>query len=264
MDNENNSIHICEWCGKTFDIPEDEIKSKRFCCLKCKKSYISKKISEANNKRIANGTYIFNLEIYKKLHRKPDGWKCKDCDLIFETKRELYEHRYQVHNIKRRNRTNICPRCNQHYDGRLDAHRRICPAIRHDHKHTEETKKHLSEVRKKWLKEHPESHPWKRKDKYKSVPCEKLKDILRKDFNFVEEYTDKRWEHNYSIDIAFLDKKLGIEVNGDQHYNRDGTLIEYYQKRHNYLESQGWLIFEIYYIKCYKSNDIEQIKQSNY
>jgi len=117
-------------------------------------------------------------------------------------------------------------------------------------------------VRKEWLKNNPDKHPWKRKEKFKSVPCEHLKEILKKDFSFIEEYTDKRWKYNYSIDIAFLDKKLAIEVNGNQHYNLDGTLKDYYQKRHDYIVSQGWIVNEIHYTNCFKENEIEKIKES--
>lgn len=125
-----------------------------------------------------------------------------------------------------------------------------------------EDRKHLSNKRKEYLKNHPNEHPWKRNNKFKSKPCEHLKEILRKDFEFVEEYTDKRWQHNFSLDIAFLDKKLAIEVNGNQHYNNDGTLTEYYQKRHNYLESEGWLILEVHYAACYKEDKISEIKDA--
>ncbi|MCK9279295.1 MAG: hypothetical protein M0P71_01565 [Melioribacteraceae bacterium] len=41
--------------------------------------------------------------------------------------------------------------------------------------HTEETKKAISEKRKKWLADNPDKHVWKRKGKFKSEPCEVLK-----------------------------------------------------------------------------------------
>lgn len=126
--------------------------------------------------------------------------------------------------------------------------------------HTEEEKKKISEARKKYLREHPEKCHWRNKDKFKSVPCEKLKEILRKDYSFVEEYTDTRWEHNYSLDIAFLEKKLAIEVNGEQHYDKTGNLAPYYQKRHEYLTSQGWTVIELHYANCFNQESIEKIK----
>lgn len=127
---------------------------------------------------------------------------------------------------------------------------------------SEEVKKKISEGRKKWIRENPDKYPWKRKEgRFKSVPCEHLKEILHKEFNFVEEYTDETWEHKYSLDIAFPDNKIAIEVNGTQHYNRDGTLKDYYQKRHNYLESCGWKIMEVYYTHCFVEDKINEIKQ---
>lgn len=194
--------------------------------------------------------------------RRETGWKCKDCNKNFITKAKLYEHRHQIHKIKSYNRTNICPYCNNHYDGLLKIHKRICNGLHHGHSRLEETKQKISKGLKMWFKNNPDKHPWKRKEKFKSVPCEHLKEILKKDFNFIEEYTDKRWEHNYSIDIAFLDKKIAIEVNGNQHYNEDGTLKEYYQKRHDYLVSLGWIVNEIHYTNCYKEDKIEKIKMA--
>lgn len=70
---------------------------------------------------------------------------------------------------------------------------------------------------------------------------------------FVEEYSPFN-DYHYSIDIAFPDLKLGIEVNGNQHYNKNGELKSYYQERHNIFESRGWKILEVHYSKCYKVN----------
>ena len=116
---------------------------------------------------------------------------------------------------------------------------------------TDEQKKNLSEKRKQWLNEHKNEHPWKRSTKFKSIPCEKFKEFLTsKNINFVDEYTPFN-DYNFSIDIAFPEVKIGIEINGNQHYNSDGTLTEYYQNRHNILTERGWKIFEIHYSKCY-------------
>ena len=56
------------------------------------------------------------------------------------------------------------------------------------HTHTEETKKILSTKRKEWLNANPDKHVWKRHSKFKSVPCERLKEIIRSmGIEFVEE-----------------------------------------------------------------------------
>lgn len=112
---------------------------------------------------------------------------------------------------------------------------------------SEEAKRKISESRKKYLLENPDKHPWKNNKKYKSVPCEKVKDYLKsKGIVFVDEWCPIE-DRLYSIDIAFPDIKFGIEINGNQHYNRDGTLKEYYQKRHDEIVAAGWEILELHY-----------------
>lgn len=143
-------------------------------------------------------------------------------------------------------------------DSRRDESGKI--VIRKIYRHTEETKKLLSQKRKRWLKEHKDKHPWKNNTKFVSKPCEKLKEYLHdKGINFVDE-----WEPfddiYYSIDIAWPDEKIGIEVNGNQHYTNEGTLTPYYQKRHDLITAAGWKLFEVPYAYCYNLND-EKFKE---
>ena len=116
---------------------------------------------------------------------------------------------------------------------------------------SENTKKLLSEKRKQFLRNNPDKHPWKLKNKFKSEPCENFKKILRENnFSFIEEFTPN-CERNYSIDIVFPEKMIGIEINGNQHYERNGKLKQYYQDRHDYIESLGWKLYEIHYSLCF-------------
>lgn len=116
---------------------------------------------------------------------------------------------------------------------------------------SEEGRRNISIARKKYLETHKEEHPWKKNTKFLSIPCENLKNKLKElNISFIEEYSPFT-DYNYSLDIAFPDIKIGIEVNGNQHYNNDGTLREYYQKRHDIFISRGWSIYEIHYSKCY-------------
>lgn len=127
----------------------------------------------------------------------------------------------------------------------------------------ENIKNKISKSRIKFLKENPDKHPWKRSTKFKSEPCEHLKQLLKdKSYTFEEEFTDARWNHCYSLDIAFIDKKLAIEVNGNQHYKNDGTLTDYYQNRYDYLTSQGWNVLEIHYTWCYVEDKIKEIEEA--
>lgn len=128
-------------------------------------------------------------------------------------------------------------------------------------KQSEESKKKISEKRKEWLKNNPDKHPWRKSNKFKSVPCEKLKEFLKlKNIEFIEEYQALRDEGRYySIDVAFPDKKIGLEVNGNQHYNNDGTLKDYYKERQIFLENAGWKLYQLHYSICFKEGELNKI-----
>jgi transposase len=118
--------------------------------------------------------------------------------------------------------------------------------------HTDETKRNLSEKRKQWLKDNPDKHPWRNKDKFKSKPCEKVKEFLTQlNISYIEEYQPEIDSRSFSIDIALPDKMIALEINGNQHYERDGTLKAYYQERHDLLEANGWDVYEIHYSACF-------------
>jgi hypothetical protein len=129
------------------------------------------------------------------------------------------------------------------------------------HKVSSETKLLLSEKRKEWLSKNPDKHPWKNNDKFKSVPCEKLKEQLKdRGIIFEDEFTPLT-DRAFSIDIAFPEHKIGIEINGEQHYERDGSLKEYYRERHRLIEEAGWMLLEIHYSKSYKEDLVQLIEE---
>lgn len=134
--------------------------------------------------------------------------------------------------------------------------------------YTKEFKQKISNSRKKYLKENLDSHSWRSKNKFNSVPCEKLKKFLKeKNIDFIEEYQPLE-NRFFSIDIAIPEVMFGIEVNGEQHYNSDKSLKKYYQQRHDMIKSKGWTIYEIHYSKVYDdvflSNLIERIRKNNF
>lgn len=121
---------------------------------------------------------------------------------------------------------------------------------------SQEVKDKISNSRKFYLKNNPEKHPWKRKDKFISAPCEYLKKYFNDNkISFIEEWQPLE-DRFFSIDIAFPDIKFGLEINGNQHYNRDGTLKPYYQERHDLIEDTGWKLWEIHYSQCYNPDKI--------
>jgi very-short-patch-repair endonuclease len=120
-------------------------------------------------------------------------------------------------------------------------------------KHTEESKRKLSESRKRWLKENPDRHPWRSHNKFKSKPCENVKNYFKKiGILFVEEFNPQIKNRNFSIDIALPDKKIAIEINGNQHYEKTGELKPYYKERELLLEKNGWTVYQIHYSACFK------------
>ncbi len=124
---------------------------------------------------------------------------------------------------------------------------------------TQESKNKISISRKKWLVDNPDLHPWKRSDKFKSIPCEYLKSLFTSaNLKFVSELQplDDKF---YSIDIAFPDKLIAVEVNGNQHYNSDGSLKDYYKKRKDEIELSGWKVYDIPYQKVYDKNFVKDL-----
>lgn len=142
----------------------------------------------------------------------------------------------------------------------IKAERKYCSSrCRAHYTMTSDVREKISKSRKKYLKENPDKHPWRRKDKFISVPCEKLKESLKNaGFCFEEEWIAIT-SNSYSIDIAFPDIKLGIEVNGSQHYNRAGSLRPYYQSRHDKIEAEGWSLIEIHYTNCFKQKEVDRL-----
>lgn len=126
-------------------------------------------------------------------------------------------------------------------------------------KHTEETRKKISEKRKKWLKANPDKHVWKRHSKFKSIPCEKVKQFLSENkIRFLPEFTPLI-DRAFAVDIAFPEKMVCIEINGNQHYDATGKLKPYYQEKHNLITDAGWKIIEIHYSLCYNQEYISSL-----
>lgn len=195
-------------------------------------------------------------------------FKCKYCNKEFENAKKMAAHtKWCEQNPNRgkgvlKTKHRYCIVCGKEIIWNKKHRSKVCDdekcrkAIR---KHTDNYKKLMSEKRKKWLKEHPELHPWKNNKKFVSKPCEELKNILQ-NYNilFEEEFTpiDDRF---FSIDIFIPSKNLGLEVNGNQHYTKDGKLKTYYQQRHDIIEKSGIKLIEIHYSMIFNKNFIDEL-----
>lgn len=177
--------------------------------------------------------------------------KCKLCNFESDNVGILNNHIRWVH--KRAIKT--CPLCGESYN-KIRQHRATCSAVPHGpHRLTDAEKKHLSEVQKQLYKEHPEKY-FRGKT---SKPCEYLKSKLRElGYSFISEFQPLS-ERCFSIDICFPQWKFGIEVNGNFHYDENFKLKPYYQERHDLIESDGWVLWEVPYNLCYKDEFILEL-----
>lgn len=198
---------------------------------------------------------------------------CKICGKEFNNINGLSKHLNMLHNIKLLNyyityedlKIPTCPYCNKNSKIRTGISFQVtcgddsCISKCYYRKHNDETKKKISNKRLDYLKNNQNKHPWKNNKKFISKPCEYFKNILNKnDIQYVSEYSPL-YDRNFSIDIVLLNKKIGIEINGNQHYNNDKTLKSYYQNRKVLIEKEGWKLYDIHYSNVYKQEFINKI-----
>jgi len=124
---------------------------------------------------------------------------------------------------------------------------------------TVEKKLAMSILKKEYYKNNPDKHHWKSTNRSISKPCENFKRVIEEsNLFYIPEMTisDERF---FSIDISLPQYKIGIEINGNQHYESNGCLKEYYQKRHDYIVSLGWNLYELHYSLCFNDDVIKSI-----
>lgn len=200
-------------------------------CDKCGKEFEGKKAG-AHKRWCGNGATTKDRILKKK--------NCLECGQEFECRGYV-----KMTKINKKRESDFC-------SGKC----------RVSHTMTKDVRNKISKSRSKYLKENPDKHPWKKHDKFISEPCEILKDKLRNsNIEFEEEYSPLL-KKNYSIDVAFPSKKIGIEVNGNQHYESDRkTLLPYYENRNNDFKKEGWAMMEIHYLEVYSDTILEKINK---
>lgn len=271
-----NKTYICENCGC---IHNGNYGSGRFCSLHCRKSYCSKQqkhhechfniIPEEQSKKLleindyicpkcnkhlhCNKSQYFNhirwCNIDENGNKKPKFMKINIDEIDWNKLQREYD---ECHSWEKVIKDNNLSRNIINYGKSINKLSKNKLQIV-----SNELKNKLSEKRKEWLHNNPDKHVWKRNTKFISTPCEEFKQkLLENNISFISEYTPLE-DRFYSIDIAFPNNKIGIEINGNQHYNRDGTLKDYYQERHNLIENNGWKLYEIPFIKVYDKDFID-------
>ena len=108
-------------------------------------------------------------------------------------------------------------------------------------KHTEESKRKISEIRLKYMKEHPEDTVWRKRNE-PSYP-EKCFIKFLEDNGYAQKYYIER-EYSifpYYIDFAFVDQKIAVEIDGSQHI-LDEKRKERDKKKDALLNSLKWSV----------------------
>ena len=101
-------------------------------------------------------------------------------------------------------------------------------------KHTEEEKRRISETQKRNFKENGAVSIWHTQLENRRSYAEQY---------FLQIFTDAVFNHHvdrYFLDFAWLDKKVYVEVDGEQHYN-DRRVIEHDIEREKILAALGWV-----------------------
>jgi very-short-patch-repair endonuclease len=116
-------------------------------------------------------------------------------------------------------------------------------SIKFPKKLTEETKKKISDARKKYLKEHPDQVPYllNHFSKGESYPEKYFQIILQKSNLSYERYLQISY---YNLDFAFIEKGIDLEIDGDQHY-LDQKIVESNKERDIFLKNNGWSVIRI-------------------
>lgn len=110
------------------------------------------------------------------------------------------------------------------------------------YKHSEETKKKISEIRKKYILENPDKAPYKLNHSSKeSYPEKYFAELFEKENIKIEKYYPIGL---YELDFCIPGKKIDIEINGSQHYY-DDKIVKSDIRRTKFLEENGWDVINI-------------------
>ncbi len=234
------STILCEFCKK-------KTTNKRFCSRKCLYSFLRKRV-----KKSPQTLYHHFL--------------CQFCEKRFFNKKNYLEHIANDHNDKKELLIGIellhkCPYCGKEFISgqKLGGHVVRCKKNPYKvyykkpkgHKHSEETKKKISDSLKRYLNDNPKkleflcSHHFRRA----SYPEKFFTKVIEKEFedkNYIKDLPVGK----YRIDFAWPNKMLAIEVDGEQHFTPEAQ--EHDRIRDAFLREKGWTLLRIRWINFYK------------
>lgn len=120
------------------------------------------------------------------------------------------------------------------------------------HKLTQKTKDTLSKLRTDFLKEHPDQVPYKLNhySKGDSYPEKYFKELIKNESIPLKFH---KMVSIYELDFYNDDKKVVVEVDGEQHYC-DKRIVASDIKRTNYLVGLGWRVYRVRWSKYQKKS----------
>lgn len=122
---------------------------------------------------------------------------------------------------------------------------------------SEEEKLNLSIKRREYLKEHPDKIPYLLNHSSKeSYPEKYFYNVFSSDERFIG--FEREYRVNlYSLDFAYPDIKLDIEIDGEQHYV-DKNIVKHDIERTNTLLELGWRVLRIRWSEFRRLNEKEK------
>lgn len=199
-----------------------------------------------------HGKYCSDKYRHKGSTESSRVWVCKYCLGVCDSKRKLAKH-YLECDAKHQLPVDSLGRT---YDP--DIHRKTLATVRQRildgtlkrKPCSEETRRKLSESRKKQIEDGRGSSTWVNPHIHRSYAEQYFYDILVKELNSTIVWRNNYRACGYLLDFANLTNKVYFEVDGESHYTTDG--LAYDAKRTTELAKNGWVLIGRIRWKYYK------------
>ena len=225
----------CRFCGRLCNRPCGLAIHERVCKLNPDRKPLENHVCNFTNKGCS----------------KEGGWFCKFCNLTFRTRKELQNHKHELGHISNEKCLCRCSFCGKEWLSTkygFHNHENHCKdnpnrLLVKEHSLSESTKRRISDSLKlahaegrahnigssRWHNEHSYPEKW-------------FISVLEIEFGMIENI-DYRTEfpfYKYSLDFAWPNKKICIEIDGEQH-QRFQDQIRRDLEKDNLLKDNGWV-----------------------
>ena len=232
---------ICENCGNEHD---GSYGSGRFCSRSCKCAFNAKKVK--NHK--CN---------FKNKHSPYGTWKCSHCELVFDTRKLLNEHKHEVHphlkgqawNKGLTKETSEAMRKRAETLNRRIASGEIKPSWLGKHLSDEHKKRISASMKKAHAEGRAHNIGESRWNNEPSWPEKWFMQVIENEFTD-KNYVRERPFHRFSLDFAWEHKKKCIEIDGKQHDVLPGYK-ERDLRKDKALVDEGWQVLRLPWVEVF-------------